>query len=65
MDREDTASLAFRLFPYDNPYPQQRQFMRRMVDTLIDGKVGIFESPTGTVLSMIGLYVTEDCRERL
>lgn len=35
-------------FPYQ-PYDIQEQFMRALYRTLDQGKVGIFESPTGTV----------------
>lgn len=35
-------------FPY-KPYDIQEQFMRALYRTLDQGKVGIFESPTGTV----------------
>lgn len=35
-------------FPY-KPYDIQEQFMRTLYRALDQGKVGIFESPTGTV----------------
>lgn len=35
-------------FPF-KPYDIQEQFMRALYRTLNQGKVGIFESPTGTV----------------
>ena len=35
-------------FPYQ-PYPIQEQFMKALYGALEDSKVGIFESPTGTV----------------
>lgn len=35
-------------FPFP-PYPIQEDFMQNLYSTLQDGKVGIFESPTGTV----------------
>lgn len=35
-------------FPYQ-PYNIQQQFMRALYSALDQGKVGIFESPTGTV----------------
>lgn len=35
-------------FPFQ-PYPIQEQFMEALYATLDQGKVGIFESPTGTV----------------
>ncbi|KAJ3596943.1 hypothetical protein NHX12_003343 [Muraenolepis orangiensis] len=38
-------------FPYQ-PYPIQEQFMRALYGALEDGKVGIFESPTGTGKSL-------------
>lgn len=39
-------------FPYQ-PYNIQEQFMQALYKTLDQGKVGIFESPTGTV----GIYI--------
>jgi hypothetical protein len=36
-------------FPY-KPYPIQNDFMRELYLTLESYKVGIFESPTGTVI---------------
>lgn len=41
--------LALQLFPFDKPYSIQLDFMKSMIDTVTDGKCGIFESPTGTV----------------
>jgi hypothetical protein len=41
--------LALQLFPFDKPYSIQHDFMKSMIDTVTDGKCGIFESPTGTV----------------
>ena len=35
-------------FPYQ-PYDIQEQFMQALYSALDQGKVGIFESPTGTV----------------
>lgn len=35
-------------FPYQ-PYDIQEQFMQALYGVLQQGKVGIFESPTGTV----------------
>lgn len=37
-------------FPY-TPYPIQNEFMAALYETLSAGKIGIFESPTGTVRS--------------
>lgn len=39
-------------FPYQ-PYNIQEQFMQALYKALDQGKVGIFESPTGTV----GIYI--------
>lgn len=36
------------LFPFE-PYPIQKDFMKQLYIALEDGKLGIFESPTGTV----------------
>lgn len=36
-------------FPYEKPYDIQLNFMRSLYKTLELGKIGIFESPTGTV----------------
>ncbi|KAM4747335.1 ATP-dependent DNA helicase DDX11 [Rhinophrynus dorsalis] len=38
-------------FPFD-PYPIQERFMTELYQALEDGKVGIFESPTGTGKSL-------------
>lgn len=35
-------------FPF-KPYPIQERFMAELYDALEQGKVGVFESPTGTV----------------
>lgn len=35
-------------FPY-TPYAIQKEFMAALYETLSAGKIGIFESPTGTV----------------
>lgn len=35
-------------FPFE-PYPIQRDFMKELYNVLSEGKIGIFESPTGTV----------------
>lgn len=35
-------------FPF-NPYPIQEKFMRELYFTIENRKLGIFESPTGTV----------------
>ncbi len=36
-------------FPYEKPYDIQLNFMKSIYKTLELGKIGIFESPTGTV----------------
>jgi hypothetical protein len=36
-------------FPYDKPYDIQSKFMQALYKTLELKKIGIFESPTGTV----------------
>lgn len=49
MESGDGASR----FPFPfKPYPIQERFMEALYAVLEQGKVGIFESPTGTV----GLY---------
>lgn len=35
-------------FPF-TPYPIQNDFMKNLYSVIEDGKLGIFESPTGTV----------------
>lgn len=40
-------------FPYEKPYDIQLNFMRALYKTLELGKIGIFESPTGTVIFSI------------
>ena len=37
-------------FPYERPYDIQLNFMKALYKTLELKKVGIFESPTGTVI---------------
>lgn len=37
-------------FPYDEPYPIQVDFMEKLYDTIDRKQIGIFESPTGTVI---------------
>jgi len=39
-------------FPF-KPYAIQQDFMRELYTTLEDGKIGLFESPTGTVLRLL------------
>lgn len=41
-------------FPF-KPYGIQQEFMRELYTTLEDGKIGVFESPTGTVLAEVML----------
>ncbi len=36
-------------FPYEKPYDIQINFMKALYKTLELSKIGIFESPTGTV----------------
>lgn len=38
-------------FPYEKPYEIQLNFMKALFKTLELKKIGIFESPTGTVIS--------------
>ena len=49
------ARTTFPAFPYATPYPIQQDFMEAMHAALAGGKVGVFESPTGTgkTLSML------------
>ena len=42
-----TAPKSFP-FPFE-PYDIQKSFMHELYKTLMEGKLGIFESPTGTV----------------
>jgi hypothetical protein len=37
----------FPAFPYDPPYPIQRDFMAAVYSRLQSGGIGLFESPTG------------------
>ncbi|KAJ3331329.1 DEAD H (Asp-Glu-Ala-Asp His) box helicase 11 [Blyttiomyces sp. JEL0837] len=39
-------------FPYPNPWNIQYDFMRTLYDCIENGKIGIFESPTGTGKSL-------------
>jgi Rad3-related DNA helicase len=40
-------------FPYEKPYDIQLNFMKALYKTLELKKVGIFESPTGTVINAV------------
>lgn len=42
-----SSSVSFS-FPFE-PYDIQKAFMQQLYDCLETGKLGIFESPTGTV----------------
>ncbi|XP_075066685.1 ATP-dependent DNA helicase DDX11 isoform X2 [Mixophyes fleayi] len=46
VNSPNSATVSFP-FPFQ-PYPIQEQFMTELYRVLEDGKVGIFESPTGT-----------------
>lgn len=39
-------------FPFE-PYPIQKDFMSNLYNALSQEKIGIFESPTGTVMKSI------------
>lgn len=58
----------FDAFPYD-PYDIQLGFMRKLYETLEQGGIGLFESPTGTgkTMSLIcgSLHWLEDWRKNL
>lgn len=50
MESGATAGLAPGRFPFPyTPYRIQEQFMEALYGALEAGRVGIFESPTGTV----------------
>lgn len=52
-DREEPEVLAPKQFPFPfTPYPIQTSFMSQLYSTLEEGKIGIFESPTGTGKSL-------------
>ena len=68
MDQQtdlDLSQIEFP-FPYSRPYDIQLKFMQSMYKTLELKKIGIFESPTGTVslvsvfqeFKLIGEYLT-------
>jgi chromosome transmission fidelity protein 1 len=44
-------------FPFE-PYGIQKEFMEELYNVLEQGKVGIFESPTGTVRSLFNTLKT-------
>ncbi len=50
-DLNDLKPPAQFPFPFE-PYDIQRDFMRELYLALEGGKIGIFESPTGTVRSI-------------
>lgn len=43
-------------FPYEKPYDIQVDFMKALYKTLELKKIGIFESPTGTVNDLFSLF---------
>ncbi len=49
MDLDCLVNRALSLFPYDEAYPQQKEFIKAMLNALSQRKIGILESPTGTV----------------
>ncbi|XP_022086709.1 ATP-dependent DNA helicase DDX11-like [Acanthaster planci] len=51
MDADDEGIRPIFPFPFD-PYPIQEDFMRALYRTIEEGKIGIFESPTGTGKSL-------------
>ena len=50
-DEEDVPQTQSFPFPF-TPYSIQEDFMRALYGTIEEGKIGIFESPTGTVGSL-------------
>jgi chromosome transmission fidelity protein 1 len=42
-------------FPFE-PYTIQKDFMKELYSALSNGKIGIFESPTGTVGSVASFF---------
>ena len=49
-DDEDFKAAGYFPFPFA-PYDIQEDFMRKLYAAIEEGKIGIFESPTGTVLN--------------
>ena len=49
MESEETAPVDEFPFPFQ-PYGIQKEFMKQLYVALERGAVGIFESPTGTVM---------------
>jgi hypothetical protein len=47
--RDGRKKDALFSFPYPTPYQIQIEFMTHLFTTIEDRKLGIFESPTGTV----------------
>lgn len=47
-DRNISGKGNFFIFPFE-PYSIQTDFMTSLYDALDNNKIGIFESPTGTV----------------
>eukprot|EP00061_Rhincodon_typus_P011181 g36016.t1 len=47
MAEENSEASSRFLFPF-KPYSIQEEFMSALYDVLEEGKIGIFESPTGT-----------------
>ena len=42
----------FPAFPYE-PYPIQQDFMQALYETIDNGQIGLFESPTGASATLI------------
>jgi chromosome transmission fidelity protein 1 len=47
MEGPGLARTEFSAFPYP-PYAIQQQFMQQLYDTVQQGNIGLFQSPTGT-----------------
>lgn len=51
MNESTDSKYQFDAFPYQ-PYDIQVGFMRKLYDTIDSGGIGLFESPTGVLISI-------------
>lgn len=63
MENDNYLAEGFFKFPF-KPYRIQEDFMRNLYRTIDCGKIGIFESPTGTV-SLSSTIINSSCVDHI